>query len=93
MKKSVAFCSVLQGTFHTIFDQCSALHVRLLTPFFLDIDECQSFGLSSEYQHLSHICHDDANCSNTKGSYYCICLEGYSGNGQDCDGNAFSRTS
>ena len=54
--------------------------------FLLDINECNPSGLSSEYQHLAHICHDDANCTNTKGSYYCACLEGYSGSGEHCTG-------
>ena len=63
-------------------------HGLLITylPFFQDINECDPSGLSSEYQHLAHICHDDANCTNTKGSYYCACLEGYSGNGISCQG-------
>lgn len=51
-----------------------------------DINECFPSGLSSEYQHLVHICHDDANCTNTKGSYYCGCLVGYSGDGVICEG-------
>ena len=52
-----------------------------------DVNECDPSGLSSEYQHLVHICHDDANCTNTKGSYYCACLNGYSGSGENCTGN------
>ena len=51
-----------------------------------DINECFPSGLSSAYQHLAHICHDDANCTNTKGSYYCGCLVGYSGDGVICEG-------
>ena len=51
-----------------------------------DFNECDPSGLSSEYQHLAHICHDDANCTNTKGSYYCGCLNGYSGLGEYCTG-------
>ena len=31
-------------------------------------------------------CHVDANCSNTKGSFYCTCHTGYSGDGVVCDG-------
>ena len=53
----------------------------------LDIDECDPSGLSPDYQHLAHICHGDANCTNTKGSYNCGCQEGYAGNGNQCDGN------
>lgn len=43
----------------------------------LDINEC-AVG--------THNCHADSNCSNTKGSYYCTCLTGYSGNGVSCVG-------
>ena len=31
-------------------------------------------------------CHADANCTNTKGSFYCTCRQGYSGNGVTCNG-------
>ena len=51
-----------------------------------DINECDEAGLSSNYQHLGHSCHENANCSNSKGSYNCRCKEGYSGNGFHCDG-------
>ncbi len=43
----------------------------------LDINEC-AVG--------THNCHADSNCSNTKGSFYCTCLTGYSGNGVSCVG-------
>jgi hypothetical protein len=43
----------------------------------LDIDECWS-----ESDH----CHDNANCTNTIGSYTCQCWEGFTGNGIDCAG-------
>lgn len=45
--------------------------------FFTDIEECRT---------ETDNCHDDANCTNTKGSFYCTCLTGYSGNGVTCDG-------
>ena len=54
----------------------------------LDIDECDQGGLSSDHQNLAHSCHDDAQCSNTNGSYYCACLEGYSGSGRNCGGRS-----
>lgn len=54
--------------------------------FSKDINECDPSELSSKYQHLAHICHDDANCTNTNGSYYCTCLRGYSGSGEHCTG-------
>lgn len=43
----------------------------------LDIDECVT-GRQN--------CHADANCTNTKGSYYCTCHTGYSGDGVTCQG-------
>lgn len=53
---------------------------------FTDIDECAPSGLSMAHQHLANICHKDANCTNTKGSYNCGCQEGYAGNGNNCEG-------
>ena len=37
-----------------------------------DIDECK-IGID--------LCHDNATCSNTNGSYTCQCKSGFSGNG------------
>jgi len=55
--------------------------VRLLSQqlsvCFVDINECV-VG--------THNCHADSNCSNTKGSFYCTCLTGYSGDGVVCVG-------
>ena len=42
-----------------------------------DIDECQDG---------SHNCNENAECSNTVGSFECLCNPGYSGNGQNCSG-------
>ncbi|CAH3023967.1 unnamed protein product [Porites evermanni] len=34
-----------------------------------------------------HNCHDDAYCTNTKGSFTCTCKQGYSGDGVNCTGS------
>ena len=52
---------------------------RLL--FVVDIEECHT-GIDN--------CHADANCTNTKGSFYCTCLNGYSGDGVLCSGRKIS---
>ena len=51
-----------------------------------DIDECFPEQISDDYNHLAHNCHADANCSNTKGSFHCMCHTGYSGDGVTCIG-------
>lgn len=43
----------------------------------LDINECASETDS---------CDDNAICTNVEGSYHCMCIIGYAGNGTDCKG-------
>ena len=43
----------------------------------VDIDECMA---------SMDLCHPNANCTNTPGSYTCACNEGYSGDGTTCEG-------
>lgn len=50
--------------------------------FVPDVDECKQNN-----------CHDDANCSNTDGSYDCTCKSGYIGNGTYCEGKQGSEFS
>ena len=79
-------------TFHclTYFTLHTAFHC--LTYYFpLDVDECFPDQISANYHHLAHNCHADANCTNTKGSFYCTCLNGYSGNGVTCMGTYIGK--
>ena len=42
-----------------------------------DIDECST---------KTHNCNLNANCTNTDGSFKCVCKEGYTGDGKSCNG-------
>ena len=42
-----------------------------------DIDECKI---------VPSVCHSDADCTDSDGSYECTCKEGYSGNERLCTG-------
>ena len=43
-----------------------------------DIDECSASQ--------APVCDINANCSNTRGSYYCTCKAGFTGDGKTCEG-------
>ena len=45
---------------------------------FTDINECNE---------NTHTCDENAQCTNTEGSFTCTCNEGFTGDGQTCDGN------
>lgn len=49
---------------------------------FIDENECKAPG----------VCHADATCVNTEGSYDCICNQGYMGNGTDCTGKCVTTS-
>ena len=49
--------------------------IIMLCVILSDIDECES---------SSDDCHQMAECIDTQGSYSCLCLEGYYGNGREC---------
>ena len=54
---------------------CPSMLLILLSSL-LDIDECIT-GLNN--------CDVNATCTNTNGSYFCACFEGYTGDGYSCE--------
>ena len=74
-EKGVHYTGFSIGEIITVVFSC------LFFPMFLDstdIDECNSTDLNN--------CDTDAACLNTPGSFQCVCLFGYTGNGTTCDG-------
>ena len=61
------------ATVYICAKKCGLLHALPPT----DIDECEA-GTDG--------CHDNADCTNTDGSYTCSCSPGYSGDGTSCNG-------
>lgn len=45
---------------------------------YTDVDEC-----------MSSPCHSNATCTNTNGTYNCVCDAGYEGDGMNCRGMPF----
>ena len=76
-----ALIIALKKTFRTkIKTTCKLISLKCLTNkrhFAADVDECQDH---------THICHLNAHCNNTIGSFNCTCLQGYWGDGVDCYG-------
>lgn len=46
---------------------------------YIDIDECSM---------ATNNCHDNATCTDTTGSFACICRPGFTGGGTDCSGRS-----
>ena len=47
-----------------------------------DVDECKNVTLNN--------CNENADCLDTEGSFTCICREGYTGSGVDCQGKCWT---
>lgn len=66
--------------FRGFFIRCYSMndtHGLTLTPI-VDIDECENGNAD---------CADNSTCTNTPGSYDCVCRPGFSGNGFTCEGS------
>ena len=59
---------------------CIFVNQKVIHLYILDIEECAA-GKDN--------CHINANCNNTKGSFYCTCHHGYSGDGVTCAGKYY----
>ena len=59
---------------------CFKIFVMATTCLYVDIDECST---------NSHSCDVNAVCSNTVGSYTCVCEAGFTGDGNTCTGEPF----
>ena len=55
------------------FDDFQLLHVLYLI---VDLNECEGDDSSN--------CHENAQCTNTEGSFICSCNPGYTGDGVNC---------
>ena len=62
---------------HRDFDLTIIKRVMCVYPQYTDDNEC-TMGTNN--------CHTNAECTNTPGSFSCACVEGYSGDGVDCQG-------
>ena len=80
--KSVKWCKCnlhyeLAGARYEVYERGDRRQEIRVYSFSTDIEECQT---------ETDNCHNDANCTNTKGSFYCTCHTGYSGDGVTCVG-------
>ena len=65
-----------------VFAVCLFILYVHLVYFTTDIDECANDTLNN--------CSPNATCTNTNGSYTCICVNGYTGNGFNCTGMLYA---
>ena len=65
-------------------DQPSTLPIQLLFSFLFDFS---SFNPDvNECEEHTHGCHANATCTDTIGSYRCLCADGFIGDGLQCQG-------
>ena len=59
------------------FDVCLCQVTFFNSSLLTDVNECSDGN---------HVCDVNSNCNNTDGSHICTCKEGYTGDGQSCQG-------
>ena len=81
-----------EGSGFTCMSKLYIIHIRLIEMYIyckcyaysaLDIDECAI---------NAHNCDENANCTDTDGSFECTCVSGYMGNGILCQSKNFIDT-
>lgn len=65
----------------SILTAISSISLRLDYIFLTDMNECNREGS----------CAENAECTNTPGSFVCTCKEGYFGNGNTCTGLSYKQ--
>ena len=57
--------------------KCESVLLFSCLIFLSDVDECEEG---------THGCHSNATCTNSIGSYQCACVDGFTGDGRECQG-------
>ena len=71
--------STAQNRFHVSAHPCIIPYISYIL-IFLDINECET-----------KVCDTKAFCTNTEGSFMCICQKGFTGNGRTCSGRSLEN--